>query len=364
MDFFKWFLLTLFLNSGNIDKEKQKRICNILYSILRVFFTLFILLILLAVAIDEEIRNPMAIIIIFSLLSLMWIKPIIRKIKAINKVDDNLYQQIIFILYKEKNITEEILKRYGIDIEQKTFMSLMKQAQKDGILSINKKDNIIVVKEEALQEAVEHNYYYLSEKDREEKRQEKQYYIDTVSKHAKVLVRKYKQLVYCDDYGIKKYGKFKGELEYFIRNVLYKKRWDCNVIEETEKLLDYIETNLLPADNSIVVTDNPFDFEKQCADILNENGWQATATQKSSDQGIDVVATKNGKTVAIQCKLYSKPVGNKAVQEAFSGKEFYSAEYAAVVSNNTYTPSAKQLAANCGVLLLSVDDLPQLDTLL
>ena len=63
------------------------------------------------------------------------------------------------------------------------------------------------------------------------------------------------------------------------------------------------------------------DFEYFCADILRGNGFKnVEVTKASGDHGIDVLAKKDGVKYAIQCKRYSKPVGNKAVQEAYSGK--------------------------------------------
>lgn len=109
---------------------------------------------------------------------------------------------------------------------------------------------------------------------------------------------------------------------------------------------------------------NPYEFEQKCAQILNESGWNARATSKSLDQGVDVIADKDGVTVVIQCKLYNKPVGNKAVQEIIAGRDFYKADFAAVVSNSTYTISARQLAQNCNVLLLNVDELYTLHEML
>jgi len=69
-------------------------------------------------------------------------------------------------------------------------------------------------------------------------------------------------------------------------------------------------------------------------------------------------------SVAIQCKKYSNPVGNKAVQEVTSGATFHNAEYAVVVSNSSYTASARQLAAKSGVLLLHHSELGRLEEML
>ena len=186
-----------------------------------------------------------------------------------------------------------------------------------------------------------------------------------ISKHKDTLVKKYKQLTYKDDYGNFQQAAFVKELDYFIRTVLFKN----SPMTQDDYDYDYnrimlIIENEVENNPQIEISDNPYDFEKKCAEILNDNGWDARTTQKSADQGIDVIATKNNITVALQCKLYSKPVGNKAVQEAFSGKKYYQADYAAVVSNNTYTTSARSLAKNCNVLLLSLDDLPKLDKMI
>ncbi len=83
------------------------------------------------------------------------------------------------------------------------------------------------------------------------------------------------------------------------------------------------------------------DFEYFCADILRGNGFKdVEVTKASGDHGIDVLAKKDGIKYAIQCKRYSKPVGNKAVQEAYSGKDIYKADVAVVMSNMDFTAQA------------------------
>ncbi|MBX3569005.1 MAG: restriction endonuclease [Rhizobiaceae bacterium] len=107
----------------------------------------------------------------------------------------------------------------------------------------------------------------------------------------------------------------------------------------------------------------PFDghsFEKWVADALSLYGWEAEVTSPSMDQGIDVIATRNGKKVGIQCKLYSSAVGNKAIQEAHAGKAYYGLDAVAVVTSSQYTASARSLAAMTGVGLFSHHDIPAL----
>lgn len=100
------------------------------------------------------------------------------------------------------------------------------------------------------------------------------------------------------------------------------------------------------------------DFEYYCADLLKNNGFcNVNVTQGSGDQGIDVLAEKGGVKYGIQCKCYSKDIGNKAVQEAFAGKTFYHCHVAAVLTNRYFTRSAKELASINQVLLWDRDQL-------
>lgn len=93
-------------------------------------------------------------------------------------------------------------------------------------------------------------------------------------------------------------------------------------------------------------------FEHYCAGLLSKNGFvNVEVTQASGDYGIDVLAEKDDITYAIQCKYYSDKVGNHAVQEAFSGKEYYDRMVAAVMTNSTFTAAAVETAKETHVLL-------------
>lgn len=93
-------------------------------------------------------------------------------------------------------------------------------------------------------------------------------------------------------------------------------------------------------------------YEYQCAKILKSKGYtRVMVTKGSGDQGIDVIAYSGGKKYGIQCKHYSAPVGNFAVQEAFAGAKYYNCDVAVVMTNTTFTPAAKELAKKTGVLL-------------
>ena len=86
-------------------------------------------------------------------------------------------------------------------------------------------------------------------------------------------------------------------------------------------------------------------FEHFCAEILSLNGFSdVEVTQGSRDQGVDIIAYKDDIKYGIQCKCYSSDIGNKAVQEVYAGKNFYSCDVAAVLTNRYFTKSAVELA--------------------
>ena len=96
---------------------------------------------------------------------------------------------------------------------------------------------------------------------------------------------------------------------------------------------------------------DPYKYEEFIKGLLRSRGFTAKRTPSSGDFGVDVVASKDGKSFAIQCKLYNRPVGTKAIQEVVSGRIFYKTDFAVVVSDNSFTPAAKTLARKSDVML-------------
>lgn len=97
---------------------------------------------------------------------------------------------------------------------------------------------------------------------------------------------------------------------------------------------------------------NGLEFEQYCSELLIANGFQnVSVTKASGDYGIDILATKDMITYAIQCKVYSEPVGIKAVQEAYAGRDYYDCMIGAVLTNQHFTKAAQNCAARLKILL-------------
>lgn len=90
---------------------------------------------------------------------------------------------------------------------------------------------------------------------------------------------------------------------------------------------------------------NGYEFEEYVANLYKKLGYTIEeVTKKSGDQGADVIAYKDNMKYVIQVKFYSNPVGNKAVQEVVGAIGMYKADKGIVVTNNSFTPSAVELA--------------------
>lgn len=184
---------------------------------------------------------------------------------------------------------------------------------------------------------------------------------EVIQEHIKTLAKKYTQSITQDDYGNHSYKKWFQEMDYFIDNVMPKELvpQEDGRFQLTEKVLVRIHEYLASNPQAVVNIDSldPIEFEHYCADMLRNDGWDARVTQASGDQGIDVIANYGNVKAVFQCKKYGQPVGNGAVQEIAAGKQHEQADIAAVVSNATFTPSAKQLAGTTGVYLLHYSEL-------
>lgn len=183
-----------------------------------------------------------------------------------------------------------------------------------------------------------------------------------VIQHLETLVRKRRTLVRTGDYGEVVDGAWRKEIDKFLEVVVTPSVYMMAI--DNDKNNYQILSNMidgLVADNEHHVdgfSDQDVEdldgvgYELYCAELLEACGWEVSRTPTSGDHGVDLIAEKFGRKVAIQCKKYSSPVGNKAVQEAYSGKSFYDAGEAVVVSNASFTPAAKQLAGKLSVVLM------------
>lgn len=128
-------------------------------------------------------------------------------------------------------------------------------------------------------------------------------------------------------------------------------------------LFDFlVENNFIKisALNCLDGTKKPIEYESIIATNLSNLGFITRTTSISGDFGVDILAEKNGISFAIQCKMYSAPVGINAVQEISSGRIHYKQDYGVVVSNASFTKAARELAKTNNIILLKDNELDKL----
>lgn len=197
-----------------------------------------------------------------------------------------------------------------------------------------------------------------------------------IARHQYTLVQRQQTCLTEDHYGIVDQKRWQKELDYFCQSILLTCLMQENLAEfwpslrqrTLQRIKRVVKILLkqnqtpphLPPTNTVEgntirrfsANMDPLDYERFCASLLRQAGWQARSTPPGADQGTDIIAEQGGIRLVVQCKLYSRPVGNKAVQEIFTARQHRHAHYAAVVSNAGYTRPARQLAHATGVHLL------------
>lgn len=122
-------------------------------------------------------------------------------------------------------------------------------------------------------------------------------------------------------YGDVDYGEFFKELVAFLKTYFNEDNLGFFYTYLPLSLcLAHVEAWLVETTDSLVIPLDGLDFEHWCATRLEEQGWHVRVSKASGDQGIDIEAMKDGMLVAIQCKRYAQPIGNKCVQEAYAGQ--------------------------------------------
>lgn len=101
-----------------------------------------------------------------------------------------------------------------------------------------------------------------------------------------------------------------------------------------------------------VDTMDGLEFERFLANLLRKKGFTDVKLTEKYDYGIDIIAQKDGIKWGIQAKRYSTPVKADAVRQAYTALKHYGCLRAMVITSNTYTKPAQQLAKDNDIALI------------
>jgi restriction system protein len=94
------------------------------------------------------------------------------------------------------------------------------------------------------------------------------------------------------------------------------------------------------------------EFEQLMVFYFRRRGYTIEPTPASGDRGADLLITTSDRHIAVRLKRQDVPVGNRAVQEVLSGRAFYGAYEAWIITNNAFTRAAYDEARVAGVRLI------------
>lgn len=217
--------------------------------------------------------------------------------------------------------------------------------------------------------------------------------------YGKKLALKRSQLTYVDEYGDERSEKWDKEIKRFVHDRVYKitsymsqaipqkyqsyckqsdkessildfnisfDDWDIDsyLVSEIELSLSIYETRLELDDPFFGIDEitSNYEYELKIAQIFESLGWSSEQISLSGG-GSNVVAEKYGLKLVIKCKVDSKSIRHKIIQQAAQAKEYYNTDLCAVVSNSHFTEAANEFANSIGVVLVHHSQIAAFDEL-
>lgn len=102
---------------------------------------------------------------------------------------------------------------------------------------------------------------------------------------------------------------------------------------------------------------DPIDFEQYCAWLYQKEGYNVEETVASGDEGIDLLLTKLGKKVVVQCKRYAGNVGQPVVRDLYGAMFHVAATEAHLCTTGRISRQAESWAAGKPIELIDGHDM-------
>ena len=99
----------------------------------------------------------------------------------------------------------------------------------------------------------------------------------------------------------------------------------------------------------------PFDFEKFCARLCEEKGYQVTITPPVNDGGYDLLIRKNDVRIIVECKCYAyeNKIGRPLIQKLVGANQKIHADGMVFITTSDFTKEARDFSDDVGVELIN-----------
>jgi restriction system protein len=104
--------------------------------------------------------------------------------------------------------------------------------------------------------------------------------------------------------------------------------------------------------NSVIDIMSGVEFERYIAKLLPRQGYSHIKFTEYYDFGVDIIADKASEKWGIQVKRYNTPVKMSAIRQAVAALKHYDCDRAMVITNNSFSSSAQELAKSNNCLLI------------
>ena len=99
---------------------------------------------------------------------------------------------------------------------------------------------------------------------------------------------------------------------------------------------------------------SPQDFEHEVAGLLESIGYYAKLTPATGDGGVDIILSKNGRGILVQCKKYNSKVGPAPVRELYGVLMSRGVKEGWLVCPSGFTNGARSFAEKHGIRLMGL----------
>jgi hypothetical protein len=107
---------------------------------------------------------------------------------------------------------------------------------------------------------------------------------------------------------------------------------------------------------------SPFEFEDEMAELFRESGYDAKVTPATGDGGVDIILSKGGKEILVQCKRHSSKVGPAPIRELYGVMSSRGVTEGFMVCPAGFTSGAYDFAKKHNILLIGLKRIMELAT--